>query len=801
MSSHTRFVGVDYDEYEDTDSKYDYTINDSDNKVGGAEFKCINQSLIMNSDILIRNGDKITRNIVLFIRKHRDRYVIECIPYDTLRDYILKLDNCMFVWNPVPSEKVKRPIVKLPSTGIWIESPYEMLLRYSAFYIYDYPELAIGSVYEHFSSKISYERQHVGLIMPISKTDFLKTGKIDAKAIRENGIVLSDPLDWAPDEYPGYSVKLSYKSKTSIDETPIDIGLKYRFFFKGGLNLYINNDNNGDSFMSIFIQYKTLYGGFYRVLLHYDDTPGIAFRHRDSATVDMEYIENGKLVFVQTFSNLTDTEDYAKRESIPTYSEFLRLGIPEAELRHYFPEESDGEEPEQPEEPEEEDEEEEDEDEDEPESDGEQPEPEEREPEEIHDLRNNPRVERKEYDGGVVHLHTRDGDFWYKDGLLHRDDDLPAVWIPRLDVKEWWQNGKMHREDDKPAYKSPTMSKWYKYGLPHRRLNPAVVINDDSINIDVWYKHGKLHSRTINGRKLPAISMEIYGEVYKYWYRDGVEYYPQNLTENTGAELKENLENGGYQWIRDGNIHRTGDRPAVLTEYDDESNYEWYLHDLRHREDNMPADIYYTRNSIDYMWCFWDIRHRDGDMPAIISTDKDGLTFTQKRWFKDGNEYFPFSSDGDTRTFNVTRVDELDRQIDNNRTVIWRLAGSSTVHNLGDNPAIILPYGEKMWSKNGRLHRDHDLPAIITSNGFRYWRRNGEKYNLSVMKTLQDGTKMWIRINDDPDDETEVKHREDDLPAVIYPDGRREWWKDGRKYREEDPPVSTRSRVIIPRRR
>jgi len=39
---------------------------------------------------------------------------------------------------------------------------------------------------------------------------------------------------------------------------------------------------------------------------------------------------------------------------------------------------------------------------------------------------------------------------WYQNGLLHRDNDQPAV-IRRYGNKNWFQNGKLHRDNDLPA--------------------------------------------------------------------------------------------------------------------------------------------------------------------------------------------------------------------------------------------------------------------------------------------------------------------------------------------------------------
>jgi hypothetical protein len=42
---------------------------------------------------------------------------------------------------------------------------------------------------------------------------------------------------------------------------------------------------------------------------------------------------------------------------------------------------------------------------------------------------------------------------WYYAGLIHRDDDKPAI-VRKNDngySNSWYKNGKMHRDDDKPA--------------------------------------------------------------------------------------------------------------------------------------------------------------------------------------------------------------------------------------------------------------------------------------------------------------------------------------------------------------
>jgi Ring finger domain len=102
---------------------------------------------------------------------------------------------------------------------------------------------------------------------------------------------------------------------------------------------------------------------------------------------------------------------------------------------------------------------------------------------------------------------------WYKNGQLHRDDDLPA-WVWADGSKQWWKNGQLHRDGDLPAYEGADGSKyWYKNGQLHRDGDlPAWVWADGSKS---WYKNGQRHR---NG-DLPAIE---WANGTKVWYKNGV---------------------------------------------------------------------------------------------------------------------------------------------------------------------------------------------------------------------------------------------------------------------------------------
>lgn len=94
-----------------------------------------------------------------------------------------------------------------------------------------------------------------------------------------------------------------------------------------------------------------------------------------------------------------------------------------------------------------------------------------------------------------------------------------------------------------------------------------------------------------------------------------------------------------------------------------------------------------------------------------------------------------------------------------------------------DGPALINSDGYREWYKNGELHRD-DGPAIIHPNGFEEFWINGKPI---PKKECSDNKEKTINENG------VIKHyynnrlNKNDGPAVIYPNGCKEWWINGNK--------------------
>jgi hypothetical protein len=100
-------------------------------------------------------------------------------------------------------------------------------------------------------------------------------------------------------------------------------------------------------------------------------------------------------------------------------------------------------------------------------------------------------------------------------------------------------------------------------------------------------------------------------------------------------------------------------------------------------------------------------------------------------------------------------------------------------HSINDEPAEILT-NMRAWCNSGRYHRENDLPAVIFTNGRKLWYKNGKCHREGDLPAYiyADGTQVWYK-NDKP-------HRENDLPAAIYTDGRQQWYKYGKLIKESD---------------
>jgi hypothetical protein len=146
---------------------------------------------------------------------------------------------------------------------------------------------------------------------------------------------------------------------------------------------------------------------------------------------------------------------------------------------------------------------------------------------------------------------------WYLDGVLHREDDLPAVELNN-GTKEWWKNGLRHRDNNLHAIEDSDGNKeWYKNGERHRDGDfPACVWNDGTKS---WWKNGERH----RDGDLPAVET-IYDK----------------------------------EWWKNGKLHRDGDLPAI--KYNNGTKW-WFKNGIRHRDNGLPV-IEWNNGTNEWLW-------------------------------------------------------------------------------------------------------------------------------------------------------------------------------------------------------
>jgi hypothetical protein len=83
--------------------------------------------------------------------------------------------------------------------------------------------------------------------------------------------------------------------------------------------------------------------------------------------------------------------------------------------------------------------------------------------------------------------------------------------------------------------------------------------------------------------------------------------------------------------------------------------------------------------------------------------------------------------------------------------------------------------GVEKWFKNGLKHRDNDLPAVIWSDGTQLWYKNGKRHRDNDLPAVidSDGSQKWWKNG--------LRHRDHDLPAIIWSNGIQEWYQHGKK--------------------
>ena len=111
----------------------------------------------------------------------------------------------------------------------------------------------------------------------------------------------------------------------------------------------------------------------------------------------------------------------------------------------------------------------------------------------------------------------------------------------------------------------------------------------------------------------------------------------------------------------------------------------------------------------------------------------------------------------------------MTKYIDQERAKYWPVSPELMVQYDDGSHTEKDRYGDLIWKKNGKLHRDGDKPARIDRDGHLVWYQNG-LYHRDGDKPATiwaDGTLEWFQNN--------LRHRFSG-PAVIYASDKLEWW-------------------------
>ncbi len=169
-------------------------------------------------------------------------------------------------------------------------------------------------------------------------------------------------------------------------------------------------------------------------------------------------------------------------------------------------------------------------------------------------LKVKPEFDVSEYEH-LMYVIEKGSKVWYKDGVIHRDDDLPAK-IDRFGIKYWYQNGKLDRPSGGPSidYHSGLLA-WYKNGLRHRDNGlPAIVYPDGTC---YYYENGEKHRAALGpAGALPSLSNNPHGQT-EYYYK-GKSFDRETLTVLLHIE--------GHIFIETSFAYSVKQKPAIIPE-------------------------------------------------------------------------------------------------------------------------------------------------------------------------------------------------------------------------------------------
>lgn len=324
---------------------------------------------------------------------------------------------------------------------------------------------------------------------------------------------------------------------------------------------------------------------------------------------------------------------------------------------------------------------------------------------------------------------------WYKNGLLHRDNDEPA--IVKGNKKEWFLNGIHDRVNNLPAVCEFNKKMWFKDGQLHSINDHPAIINGSR---QEWYNKNKLH----RNNDLPA----VIDKDIQMWYIDG------KLHRNFDQPAL--IDRDKKEWYFKGKLHRKNDKPARITP----NSSEWWFFGKRHRNKGPaiinPIGSFYFKHgqlhrtngpAIDGKnkkeWFIEGVLHRDNDKPArvVLNEDYDSSNLNFIVW---GNLYrnvIEWFKNGELHRQNdkPARIEILYEEYEIKRNIYFE-SPKTQKKSIGI---------KKEWFVNGIKHRTK-FPAVDCKYGERrlYWFSNGLLHNNNGPSTINpEGIDIEFHIN------------------------------------------------------
>jgi antitoxin component YwqK of YwqJK toxin-antitoxin module len=155
----------------------------------------------------IATGEDLTANTVIIFSPFRKNDESECYSYDSWEGFIKsETGKKVFIWERGLGALKYAPVIKLPYSGVWVQSTYNLLTRFNTFILKSIGNQLIGSSFG--VSQLHGATEHVYIAIPINRKQAMNVP--DIKDIDETVFV--------PDE-EDYIDQDNYKPNTIVQIT------------------------------------------------------------------------------------------------------------------------------------------------------------------------------------------------------------------------------------------------------------------------------------------------------------------------------------------------------------------------------------------------------------------------------------------------------------------------------------------------------------------------------------------------------------------------------------------------------